>query len=50
VTSCVVDCEVVAWDREKECILPFQVCILCLLCVCVSVCLPARLPVSLFIH
>jgi len=25
ITSCVVDCEVVAWDREKCCILPFQV-------------------------
>ena len=25
VTSCVVDCEVVAWNPEKKCILPFQV-------------------------
>jgi len=25
ITSCVVDCEVVAWDRENKCILPFQV-------------------------
>ena len=25
ITSCVVDAEVVAWDREKACILPFQV-------------------------
>ena len=25
ITSCVIDAEVVAWDREKACILPFQV-------------------------
>jgi DNA ligase-1 len=24
-TSCVIDCEVVAFDREKGCLLPFQV-------------------------
>ena len=25
VSSCILDCEAVAWDKEKEQILPFQV-------------------------